>query len=255
MLALYAILVATLLAAPPGNPGSRTLAAYLERAGLTWLALPDCGAEPARCAAFERQEREPPAAVADRVHIVAQDVASVVWDGFAGHPEERAYRDDPQGARTGLLVMSLAFNESRFRGSVASGKCDIPALGTCDHGRASTLWQIHVGNGLYVGWGRWMREFGSERSMPDDVLVTRDFALQSFPAAATLALHMARASLKTSGSLRNYTGEWEGPAPHARAREELAAAYYRAHPYAARCTGLIVATNTVQCLALEETTP
>jgi hypothetical protein len=230
-----------------GNPGSRALADYLERAALTWLALPDCGAAPERCAGFERQELESPAAVADRVREVARDVASLLEDGFSGHDEPSPYAHDPRKARAGLLLMSLAFHESRFRGYVADGRCPNPEwrrseegrhllpLGPCDGGLASTLWQIHVGRGLWVGWDA--REWGSERSSPRDVLLSlTPSANLSWPLyhqnAAMLALHMARASIRATGTLRYYTGEWEGRAPKAGARERLALDYYCASPLA-----------------------
>src|SRR5882672_1482716 len=263
----FGFVVAALLSGASGNPGSQPLADYLERAGLTWLALPDCGAERARCAAFEAQEGEGEGAVADRVRVVAGDLAELLTTGLpVPKPEGSAYRndepspyaDDPTKARAGLLVMSLAFHESRFRGYVAhctdkawrsslEGK-RLLRFGSCDSGRASTLWQMHLGTGVVLGWepGREWREVNIRApfvGMRDDEIAYTDGWVQEDDfIAAAVALHMARASIRQTGSLRNYTGEWSGPASAARAREDRALAYYRAHPF----PGMLAAEETTR---------
>lgn len=218
--------LAALLFAAPRNPGSEPLAQYLEAATLTWMALPDCAASPHACADFETRERETPAAVGARVHDYAQAVAEVAREGFDGAPIAAPYADDAGRARAGLLLMSLAFHESRFRGYVADGRCTdgewrksdegraLMRLGTCDGGFASTVWQIHIGRGQRVG----------------TELVTRERALEDPRAGAALALQLAGGSIRFAHSLRYYTGEG-AVAPKAREREALATAYYRAHPF------------------------
>ena len=235
----FVFIIAALLLGDSRNPGSgevtpshEALALYLETAALTWMQLPECSVARAACAQFERQEHESPAKVADRIQDVAWAVASVLTYGAWGHEEPALYSDDRDSARTGLLLMSLAFHESRFRGYVFDGRCSDPAwrsgseadqlrpLGTCDGGQASSIWQLHMGRGYLVSWGE------------ENHLVRREDVIGLGIFGPVVALHMARASLAATGTLRNYTGEWEGPAPAARAREATAVAYYRAHPFA-----------------------
>lgn len=216
-------LIAALLFGAPRNPGSEPLASYLETATLAWMALPDCSSAPAACTAFTKQEHETPADVAARVREHAQAVADVVLDGQNVGP----YPNDEHRAHAGLLLMSLAFHESRFRGYVTDGRCsdaawrkgaearELTKMGTCDGGLASTAWQIHIGRGMYVGHEK----------------VTREGAIADVHAAAALALQIAANSIRQTGSLRYYTGEWSGDAPKARERESFAAAYYLAHPF------------------------
>ena len=228
----FVFLVAALFFVNSRNPGSgeveaphAALAMYLETAALTWMKLPECSVARAACAQFERQEHESPAAVADRIRDVAGAVARGVREGYGGQAVT-SYPLDEQEA--GLLLMSLAFHESRFRGYVADGRCSDPAwrtgheavqlapLGTCDGGRASTVWQVHFGQGIRVG----------------AVRVTREMAIADHRAGAAAALTMAANSIAATGTLRNYTGEWSGPAPAAAARMATAITYYQAHPFA-----------------------
>ena len=235
----FVFLVAALFFVNSRNPGSgeveaphAALAGYLETAALTWMKLPECSVDRAACAQFERQEHESPAAVADRINGVAWAVANVMTYGAWGHEEPALYPGDPDHARTGLLLMSLAFHESRFRGYVFDGRCSDPAwragyeaielrgLGTCDGGQASSIWQLHMGRGFVVSWG------------DEHMLVRRDDVIGPGVFGPVVALHMARASLAAAGTLRYYTGEGIGRAPAARAREVTADAYYHAHPFA-----------------------
>lgn len=213
------------------------LATYLENAALSWMHLPDCGASPALCAAFEKQEHETPAAVGDRIQHVAASVALLFNNPT--HSEAPIWADDTTGARTGLLLMNVAFNESRFRGYVDDGRCNDPIwregvegkqllkFGTCDGGHAFSIFQIHAHRRLWLTWdGSDIKSNGDANA--GDVLVNPTAIIANRELALTTALHMLRKSIKsTNGSLRYYTGEWSGPAPKAAIRLEGALAYER----------------------------
>ena len=177
-------------------------AAYLERAALSWMYLPNCNARPRACQDFERREGESVEAVRARIAEVAGQVSRATGD-----------------TRMGLVLMSLAFHESRFRGYVDDGRCNDAAwvttlagahltrLGDCDNGHAYSLWQVHPAT----------REQGAQ------MIAQRPFAIEQ-------ALGIARASLARDGTLRGYTGETDPAAPKAFRRLRAAEMYLLAHP-------------------------
>jgi hypothetical protein len=192
-------------------PDALRLAGYLEPAILGWLALP-AGEHGERD--FEVREYETEVKVRDRVHVYAVALADVLTSSVI-----RAWADDADGHRTGLLLASVALNESRLRGYVADCHCNDPSwrvsaesgqlmrLGTCDGGHAFTVWQMHL--------------------PPDQ----QHAACTDPKIAATYALQRLRVSLGAWKSLRGYTGETDDEAPKAKVRLSLAAEYARSHPF------------------------
>ena len=154
--------------APEPNP---LLATYIENTMLSWTQLPDCSTEgktdkqaaviTARCAAWEKIEMETLEHTRSRFHSIANDVAQ------AAAIESSPYTNDALNAHMSEFVLSLAFEESRFREYVDDGRCNNMAWqktpegrhltaigGTCDgQGKmkialATSMWQIHADNGI-----------------------------------------------------------------------------------------------------------
>ena len=140
------------------------------------------------------------AAVAERVDPIRPE-----------KPQARLY--------TAMVLIGLAYKEgARFAAYVADGRCNDPAWrassegqrllrwGGCDGGKAYSLWQVHI----------------EGRRVTPEQMMDQEFA-------ATQAAEIARKSFAGSKGLCWYTGEWGGPCPKAREREEFAeAAYQRA---------------------------
>lgn len=161
------------------------------------MKLPACEVEAHACAEFEKQEGEPPAATADRIAEMSRQVAEVLTRS-----------DEPpvgSSAQTGLTLMSLAFNETRYRVYVDAGWCNDAtwrhshprelALGNCDGGIAFSVFQIHTQNGLHLYWGT-TREFGFE---PDpratkEMVVSGVDMIGDRTKAIVSALHMLRSN-------------------------------------------------------------
>jgi hypothetical protein len=170
---------------------------------------------------------ETAAEVGSRYTGIAIDIAEVALD-----PAEPPVFPGRFGReRTALLLNSLAFHEGRYFSFVDRGECNQPGFkadrrGTCDNGRAFSLWQIQAGRGLVLNgttWSWWtIRTDASPITGPD--------LIQNRQLAARVALHMARASLK-SGSLCVYTGEsCKGAHPNADARWSTAQKWFWSHP-------------------------
>ena len=153
---------------------------------LGWMSLPPVGDE-----GFSAREGESVGDVRRRIAEVARaatllGIAQPIWPN-----------DD--GTKTARLLVCVAFYESRFRGYVDDGRCNDPdwraspegvrtmRLGTCDGGRARSLWQLH--------------DFRGDRQQ----------AMQE-------ALRRLRFSIRAMGDLRGYTGERGPDAPKARVR-------------------------------------
>jgi hypothetical protein len=154
---------------------------------------------------------------------LASDIASVTVS------DEHAWKDDETGARTAVLLAALAYFEgARFAEYVDDGRCQewgyaawkkrsVPEearkfmpFGMCDGGHAQSLWQVHSGEAQ-----------GEKFDM--ESLKNRVFA-------AHIALGIARRSLRATGTLRYYTGEWPGASPKADDRLNFAKRQYAAHP-------------------------
>lgn len=213
------------------------LAHYLFNAALDWMKISlhcvmgcgggldsgqTCYSPPicqGRSPAFDpKREQESLSDVIDRVFAVADQTASIALrsDPVPFHRTPAAPDDDDRDRhRTGLLLMSIAFYESRFRGYVDDGRCNDPVwralpaakpllvLGGCDGGLARSLWQLHGFHGP--------RE-----------------------AAIAEALSRARAGFRAGVGLRWYTGESvsRGSTPKSWAREHLAYEWAKLHPFA-----------------------
>jgi len=179
------------------NPNLPKLFQYLQTSMLVWA---------------------PPSALSTDYTGVAEDIARVVLS------EPPLWKDDTSHARTGILLLSLAFFESGFRAYVDDLRCNTWAnmkfahkklpneadkllrLGHCDGGLAYSMWQIHP-----IETPEWE-------------------AVKIRSEAARLALKRARMSLAMSGDLRGYSGEQNG-FEKARKRLEFAEKWSRKHPF------------------------
>ena len=123
--------------------------------------------------------------VTSRYESLAKDVLSVTSD-----PNEKL--SNP--SKSALRLIAQAFCESAFDWRVDSGKC-VP--GTCDHGQAWSIWQLHAEDGLIFDGPRftyarnrsesWKLDHFGEISKGGDLIRDRKLA-------ARYALHMARVS-------------------------------------------------------------
>jgi hypothetical protein len=172
---------------------------------------------------------EPPGVVLERYTAIATDIAEVCLD-----PKEPPLFLAPDGRmQTGVLLASLAFHEGRFFKFVDDGTCNergykADRRGTCDNGRAYSIWQIQPGKpGLILfgdSWSWWNSRTAESRITGEDLI--RDRRL-----AARVSLHMARQSFR-AGSLCVYTGEpCKGGHPNANVRLQTAAEWTRGHPF------------------------
>jgi hypothetical protein len=243
MIGLGLVLALSLFASSidTGPPAHAPLAVYLDTAARSWMKLPDCEKSPSACAVFVGREDETVEAVLARVATTAEQVAGILLDGFDDDLE--SVDDVP---KAGLILMSLAFNESRFRAYVDDGRCNdttwrksplgrrLLKLGSCDGGIAYSLFQIHVYEGVHLYWGTMSGAEWGFRPDPtarrervahaDDLLADRRLAIVT-------ALHMVRASLAAHAGLCHYTGESIKHCPKGEARINLAIRYQAAHPY------------------------
>lgn len=138
---------------------------------------------------------------------------------------------DPEDA---VLLASLGYWEgARYAQYVDELRCNDPAWvrspegqrlskwGTCDRGptdkvgRAHSFWQIHP---------------VEDRSSPLYAVCNQRVIDSSREDAARCALALAKNSLKETGSLAWYTGEWNGPHPKADVRLEFAKRAMKKHP-------------------------
>jgi hypothetical protein len=246
------------------------LAGYLEEAGLTWLELPtrQHGRDE-----FLKAEGETVGEVRSRVREVAEQVAEVLMDGWFVRgdnfstwelepPVEDAHAI-PTGMRvpmTGLVLMSLAFHEGRFRQYVDKGWCNDPVwrksaegirmmrAGPCDGGHAYTIFQIHPERGVHLYWD-WhgtragmysgIHEWGFDPSKEgDEVIFSGEELIEDRSRAVVTALHMVRQALRSGTGLCRYSGEiylhtWDDGVgcPKAEERMRLATEYAASHPY------------------------
>lgn len=154
---------------------------------------------------------------------LAQDIAAVTLS------ETRVWPDDDSGARTAIVLASLAYFEgARFAQYVDDGRCQrwghhvwkkhhlddearkYRPFGMCDGGFAQSLWQVHAGSAEGLRYDM-------------NTLLDRRFA-------ARVALGIARRSIRATSTLRYYTGEWAGDDPKARDRLQFALRELAAHP-------------------------
>ena len=157
---------------------------------------------------------------------LARDIADVALENSP------AWDDDINANRSAVLLASLAYWEgARFAAYVddqsvnrwmrehRSGKrlsaeaARLLHFGNADGGYAYSLWQIHP------------FDIESPRVTPQD--------LADRKTAARVALSLARASIRGTGTLCWYTGEY-APCPKARERLEFALSAIKRFPYSAR---------------------
>jgi len=238
------------------------LAAYLADSALTWVQSvhrwkdwPDCAVHPKICLNYEKVEHETVSQTRDRIKSIARDIAS------AAAVERGAWPDDITKGHTAIMVLTLGFEETLFRGYVDDGRCNDPkwrptpegyALmgvgGNCDGGVAHTIWQIHVGDGIALfpnptGKGQdWRHIEGKipQAKLDEDLakpiglrqFVTKENIGQSRLLAARTAWRMVRQSLRNGGftNLCAYTGEL-GPCPKGAIRLNFANNWWQKHPF------------------------
>ena len=129
-----------------------------------------------------------------------------------------------------VLLAALAYWEgARYAAYVDEGKCQDGAWratpegarlmrmgGDCDHRHAHSLWQIHP---------------VEDRASPVYALCNKDAVDGSRVGAARCALELAGRSLKSVGTLANYTGEFWGEHPKADQRLTFAEKALGKHPF------------------------
>ena len=130
-----------------------------------------------------------------------------------------------------VLLAALAYWEgARYAAYVDDGRCNDPAWrgtqegiktmhrgGDCDHGHAHSLLQIHPID---------------DRSSPIHALCATEIVDGSRVGAFRCGLEIARLSMKETGSLVNYTGEWQSVEhPKADVRLRFARAALKKHPF------------------------
>jgi hypothetical protein len=211
------------------NPITAKLAAYLFAATMAWMHapftfIPTDDPTPAELAAFEANEGESWPAVVDRIHSISEEVAELVLS------EQPLWPDDVARSRTGLLMMAVPFWETRFRGYVDDGRCNDPEWVRSREGHKRLAWRRDERS-------VWVAAMGScDARGPDLPGRARSvYQLWNFDgdrqAAEAEALRRMRASFDAKHGLRDYTGEWQGPAPRATQRLATALRYARVHPY------------------------
>jgi hypothetical protein len=143
----------------------------------------------------------------DRRASIATDIATVVL------AEDRAFDDDANGQKTGLLLVSIAHYETgrSWASWIDTGKCLDPAwrqthpqwikAGDCDGGRSVGLWQIFL---------------------PDASVEVRLALAADRKAVIHAALAIARESIRSGVGLCHYSGETYPRCKLASARLETA---------------------------------
>jgi len=167
-------------------------------------------------------------------HSIASDMASVVV------AEDPIWVSDTSRARTGIMLLGIAFWESRYFSYVDNGSCNkyvngrgapkeirrLIQSGNCDGGWAHSMWQVHpmkwyVGNGQY-------EEFSGEK------LLDRKTAIHA-------ALLIARRSIRSTNGLCWYTGEGADGAgcPKAIVRFDYGVKYSRLNPFVEKAIAML----------------
>lgn len=145
---------------------------------------------------------------------IATDIVTVALD-----PEEPPVMKGAHPRRaTSILLAALAAKESNFEPRIDLGKC---LRHECDGGYAFSMWQIHPEIGIKLV-GETFRHDRDGMKGPE-LIADRKKAVR-------VALHMARSSMKSTGTLCFYTGEPYDDAPKAEVRLSLARSYLESHP-------------------------
>ena len=200
---------------------------YLVGAMIAWVPVRNV-------AAWGETEGE----VRARYESIASDVAAVAMD----EDEPSVFQGASGRSKSGLLVMSVASFEGGFQKFVDEGACNKTGYrpdrrGSCDGGRAFTLWQIHAKDfgGFLLGADG---SVAGARFVPvalllSGTMVTSDVMLADRKTAARVAQRLLRQSLRNHGSICAYTGEScdDGAHPKADARLERAKTYFATHPF------------------------
>jgi len=150
-----------------------------------------------------------------RARSISTDIAAVVVS------DERAFRDDADGHKTALLLLSIAHFETgkSWAAWIDDGRCNDPAWrathaswlrgGDCDGGRSYSMWQL-----LVPGNPRYGKSLVANRQL-----------------AVRAALAHARMSLQLNGNLCAYSGERPPHCSKAKTRLETAREWAERFPY------------------------
>lgn len=177
---------------------------------------------------------------ASHYDAIAEDIAAVASD-----PSEKSlFDDDPDRVKTALQLAGVPALESNYWKTIDNGTCnglhpeDTAGLELlrkagmdCDSHAAFSIWQIHVGKGLWL-MGETYTSMGGTGDPITGAKLIADRRL-----AARLALHIMRASLRAKIGLCGYSGEKyreEAPdhgCPLAAKRQAIARDYLKAHPF------------------------
>lgn len=172
---------------------------------------------------------------------IAKDVAEVARD-----PKEKAlFEDDPHRAKMVVQIMHVAKMESSFWQSVDNGTCnglhpenvvDLALLKKagmeCDSKAAWSMWQIHVGKGI------WLTADGITSMGGTGPAITGPDLIKDRKLAVRVALHIMRMSFHARIGLCGYSGEKyregepDNGCPLAAKRVAGARDFFKEHTYA-----------------------
>jgi len=154
-----------------------------------------------------------------RAASIANDVAAVTLS------EERAFDDDANGQKTGLLLLSIAYWETgkSWARWIDDGRCNDPVWrethapwlrGTtgCDNMKAWSMWQVHV---------------------PDDSVEIGKRLVANRQRAISAALAKVRGSFALGIGLCSYSGEKSPKCPKAKRRLDTANEWAVRFPFVA----------------------
>jgi len=120
-----------------------------------------------------------------------------------------------EGSRYAAYVDEYRCNDLAWRADQANARI-LHLGGNCDNGHAHSLWQIHP---------------IIDRQAPLYALCNRDAVDGSRLGAARCALSIAASSIRSSGTLTSYTGEFWGEHPKADIRLDFAQRAIAKHPW------------------------
>ena len=183
---------------------------------------------------------------------VAHDIATVVLD-----PQEPPiWKNDKMKARTAVLLVSLAYNETSFHAYVDDGRCNdvkwrstsegaktMKIGGNCDGGHARSMWQLHMSGGIVIVPVNYDDEskdvdrrewcYSYQCSEDDGKVVDPKQVIENRQDAIRIALHMVRRSIRNHVGLCQFTGESD-VCPKGEVRLQWAEGpkgYSKFHPY------------------------
>jgi hypothetical protein len=178
------------------------------------------------------QHSEPEPETLARYESIAEDISAIARD--EAEPPILGSR-----ALSALVLANIAALETSYSKFVDDGTCNqkdfVPdRRGSCDDKHAFTIWQIHTGSGLMLSGDGLTSAFYASidaREHPERVWTGKRL-LGDRKAAARVALHIVRVSIRETKTLCQYTGEdCKGEMPKAKIRLGRAIAYAATHSF------------------------